>query len=68
MAYLIGIDVGGTFTDCVVVGGDGRVALAKAETTPSDLTEGCFNALRLAAGQVDEANLLSAVSSLRLGT
>ncbi len=68
MAYLIGIDVGGTFTDCVVVGGDGRVALAKAETTPSDLTEGCFNALRLAAGQVDEANGLSSVSSLRLGT
>jgi N-methylhydantoinase A len=36
----VGIDIGGTFTDAVLVGDDGTVAHAKAPTTPDDLTRG----------------------------
>ena len=36
MAYIIGIDTGGTFTDCVVMDADGRIVTAKAASTPDD--------------------------------
>lgn len=47
--FRIGVDVGGTFTDCVVQDARGRTRVAKAPTTPADPTEGVFQALRLAA-------------------
>ncbi len=40
MTYRIGIDVGGTFTDCVLVRANGSIALTKVPTTPSDQSEG----------------------------
>jgi N-methylhydantoinase A/oxoprolinase/acetone carboxylase beta subunit len=33
MTYFIGTDTGGTFTDCVAVGSDGRLIHAKSLTT-----------------------------------
>ena len=36
---LLGVDVGGTFTDAVLVAGD-RVTTAKAPTTPGDQSAG----------------------------
>lgn len=35
MGHLIGIDTGGTFTDCVVMGEDGRLWTGKSSTTPA---------------------------------
>jgi len=49
MAYIIGIDTGGTFTDCVVMDSDGRLVTAKASSTPDDFSEGVMESLRLAA-------------------
>lgn len=49
MSYVIGIDTGGTFTDCVVVDSQGRVTTAKAPTTPRYLSEGVFAAVEKAA-------------------
>ena len=43
--YLVGIDIGGTFTDCAVVRADGEIFIGKSATTPHDLTEGFFGAL-----------------------
>ena len=45
MGSVVGIDVGGTFTDCVVVDDAGSVWMDKAFTTPSDLAEGIVAAL-----------------------
>lgn len=45
MGVLVGIDVGGTFTDAVVVGADGTVDVAKVATTPDDEAEGIVAAL-----------------------
>jgi N-methylhydantoinase A len=45
MSYRIGIDVGGTFTDCVLLRPDGSVALEKAPTTPGDQSVGVVTGL-----------------------
>jgi N-methylhydantoinase A/oxoprolinase/acetone carboxylase beta subunit len=44
-AVLLGVDVGGTFTDAVVVDG-GRVVTAKVPSTPADQSEGVLTAVR----------------------
>ena len=44
---LLGVDVGGTFTDAVLVF-DGRLVTAKAPTTPRDQSEGVMAAVRAA--------------------
>jgi N-methylhydantoinase A/oxoprolinase/acetone carboxylase beta subunit len=42
----IGVDIGGTFTDIVALGRDGRLALTKVPSTPKDLLEGIAAAVR----------------------
>jgi N-methylhydantoinase A len=44
---LLGVDVGGTFTDAVLAL-DGHVVTAKAPSTPEDQSEGVINAVRAA--------------------
>ncbi len=52
MKYQIGIDTGGTFTDCVVVDQRGMVMASKAFTTPDDLSVGVMRSLDGAARQL----------------
>jgi N-methylhydantoinase A len=52
MEYVVGIDIGGTCTDCVVVDDEGRVTLAKAFSTPPDFSRGILDALGVAADQL----------------
>jgi hypothetical protein len=56
----IGIDVGGTFTDAVIVSDDGEVRIAKVRSTPERIEAGFMDGLRslldragAAAGDVD---------------
>ncbi len=50
--YRIGVDVGGTFTDLVLVRPDGSIALAKSPTTPDDQSRGVLDGIALlAAGE-----------------
>ncbi len=61
--YIVGVDIGGTFTDCVVVSERGRITIGKALSTPDDFAQGAVNALRDAAnnlGLPDEAAILGA--------
>src|SRR3954471_15420243 len=44
---LLGVDVGGTFTDAVLIA-EGSVVTAKAPTTPRDQSEGVLAAVRAA--------------------
>src|SRR2546427_13285909 len=70
MPYIIGIDTGGTFTDCVVMDAGGRIVTAKAPSTPDDFSEGVMESLRLAGerlGVTTEA-LLRDTGRLALGT
>lgn len=50
--YFCGIDIGGTFTDCVVRDPSGKLTVAKAFTTPENPAEGFFHALTLAAEKI----------------
>ncbi|MEQ9126185.1 MAG: hydantoinase/oxoprolinase family protein, partial [Alphaproteobacteria bacterium] len=47
MAWRIGVDIGGTFTDVALVDdATGRIGVAKAPTTPRDFAEGVLGALK----------------------
>jgi N-methylhydantoinase A len=51
-SYLIGVDIGGTFTDCVVIDDKGAVTTAKAASTPDDFAQGMIDALSAASEQL----------------
>src|SRR3954451_7910854 len=51
---LLGVDVGGTFTDAVLAVGD-RLLTAKAPTTPEDQSEGVLNAVTAVLQRAGEA-------------
>jgi N-methylhydantoinase A len=59
--YVVGIDIGGTGTDCVVVDAAGTVTLGKAFSTPPDFATGILNSLTSAANAlgVTRADLLA---------
>jgi N-methylhydantoinase A len=52
MQCVIGVDIGGTCTDCVIVTPQGRVVLGKAFSTPPDFSEGIVDALSVAAREL----------------
>ncbi|MGH7907440.1 MAG: hydantoinase/oxoprolinase family protein, partial [Candidatus Binataceae bacterium] len=70
MEYVIGVDIGGTCTDCVVMDTDGRITVAKAFSTPEDFSRGIFNALDFAAEKlgVGRDALLSSTKLFLHGT
>ena len=45
-AVRIGIDIGGTFTDLVAIGSDGKIRTHKTASTPHDYSEGIETGLR----------------------
>jgi N-methylhydantoinase A len=45
MPYLVGIDIGGTFTDCAIVDRAGRLLTTKVPSTPQDFSRGMMDAL-----------------------
>jgi N-methylhydantoinase A len=45
MGYLVGIDIGGTFTDCAIVDRAGRLLTTKVPSTPPDFARGMLDAL-----------------------
>lgn len=50
--YVIGVDIGGTFTDCVVLGDSGDPVIAKAPSTPPEFEDGFIDSVRAAADQM----------------
>ena len=49
MEYVIGVDIGGTCTDCVLLDENGHVTVAKAFSTPPDFSQGVVDAVALGA-------------------
>ncbi len=45
LRYLIGVDIGGTFTDCVVIDSAGKTSLGKVSSTPPNFNEGFVGSL-----------------------
>jgi N-methylhydantoinase A len=51
MAYRLGVDIGGTFTDLVIQSETGRIHTLKVPSTPDDPSQAVLNAIGLAAGE-----------------
>lgn len=68
--YRVGIDVGGTFTDFLLMGGRGRTAVHKELSTPADPSEAVLRGLSaLAEGEgTDLARFLSRLETIVHGT
>ena len=70
MKFIIGVDTGGTFTDCVAIGEDGSVIWDKAHTTPQDHTVGILNAIENTSTRLglSRSQLLSVTVALGIGS
>jgi len=53
MEYYVGTDIGGTFTDCVILDESGNIVVSKSPSTPPDFGKGLINALRDAASNLN---------------
>jgi N-methylhydantoinase A len=49
MSYVVGIDIGGTFTDSVAIDDSGKLHRAKSLTTPADLSDGVMQSIEALA-------------------
>lgn len=69
-SFLCGLDIGGTFTDCVLIDDRGRITISKAPSTPKNFAEGVLEALRRAGDRVgfDLETLLASITMLNHGT
>jgi N-methylhydantoinase A len=68
--YYIGVDVGGTFTDLVVIDDKSNAHLFKVETTPKEPSIGFMEGLKMAAQElgISEKKFLGEISHLAHGT
>jgi N-methylhydantoinase A len=69
-AYTVGVDIGGTFTDCAIVGPDGSVRSGKVPTRTGDRARSFFEAIEEAAAKFELSldELLSRCDRLVHGT
>lgn len=70
MGYYIGVDGGGTFTDCAAMDEQGRLYYAKAATTKDDFAVGMFEALSVLADSCATTlpELIASTERFSLGT
>lgn len=68
--YLVGIDIGGTFTDCVVIDENGSVTTAKSLSVPGDFAAGVIDVVHNVAERLGHSakGFLEQVSLLSHGT
>jgi len=52
MRYVVAVDSGGTFSDCIAISSDGFVARAKAPSTPPDYSVGALESVRRVADEL----------------
>jgi len=66
MNYVVGVDIGGTFTDCVVVDEAGAVTIGKSLSTPVDFSQGALDAAADAAKHLGLKSVNELLTSTRL--
>ena len=68
--FLCGLDIGGTFTDCVLIDSSGKITISKSSSTPEDFSIGVVNAISGAAKKLDLSLevLLGSIDGLIHGT
>lgn len=70
MAYVIGVDVGGTFTDAILDDGEGTVVAAKSLSTAPDYSQGVMDVINMLAERLDQPveEMLAATHHIAHGT
>jgi N-methylhydantoinase A len=70
MAFQICIDIGGTFTDCLVADESGEIRIFKAPTTPGAFHLGFIDVLHVAAAGLglDQRDFIAAIETLVHGS
>jgi N-methylhydantoinase A len=67
--WIVGIDVGGTFTDAIAIHRDGRSRVAKVASTPEDPSRGLVEAFRdLARADVDPSDVATVFHGTTVAT
>lgn len=67
--YMVGVDVGGTFTDLVFVDGGGNVIIEKVPSTPADMSQGVLDGLSRADSRLKlDGGLLGSLDRFVHGT
>ena len=66
MNYIIGVDIGGTCTDCVILDGNGRLTIGKALSTPDDFSRGVIDSLADGAANLGLSSVEALLRSTRL--
>lgn len=68
--YLVGVDIGGTFTDCVAIDSQGTVTTAKSPSVPGQYATGMINAIGAVADRlgVERTAFFKRISKLSHGT
>jgi len=67
--YTIGVDIGGTFTDCVALDADGNVAIGKVSSTPPEFQRGFIGSIGEVANRIglSPAELLAQTDAILHG-
>ena len=65
-SYVVGVDIGGTFTDCVVADDKGQMTFGKASSTPQNFAEGVIDAVRDAAKNLGIGGVKDLLGATRL--
>ena len=69
MGSILGVDVGGTFTDFIHVGEDGRIDIVKTPSTPSEPAQGVLDGLKkLAGSEMSLSEFLGGIDLIVHGT
>src|SRR5829696_1207258 len=68
MTHTIGVDTGGTFTDCAVIDADGDIRIGKAPSTPTNFSEGVVASMRKTLPGNGNGGLLSSAMGFLHGT
>jgi len=68
--YIIYVDTGGTFSDCIILRPDGSFVTGKSPTTPSDLSKSFFASIEVASSEMGTPvdDILSNTTVLGYGT
>ncbi len=64
--YIVGVDIGGTFTDCVILDADGKLSIGKALSTPHDFAAGVVDSLENGAANLGLRSVEDLLGATRL--
>ena len=64
---MVGVDIGDTFTDCVVLEANGKLTIGKALSTPDDFSRGVIDSLADGAANFGRPSVDDLLRSTRIG-